>query len=111
MKFHAKTMVVAVMQGHVCWVHANVMKEEMAQIAKMVKCMAELLNAIECFFMITVFCHQRDTPSCNNNLVNVACRLLNTSGQPVPQICTEFGDTQVSYNFCLFLCCLYVYCT
>ena len=42
LKFHAKTMVVAVMQGQVCWVHASVMKEELAHIVKKVKCDVEI---------------------------------------------------------------------
>ena len=34
------------MEGHACWVHASVMKEEMAHIAKMVKWLTELLVCI-----------------------------------------------------------------
>ena len=47
-----------------------------------------------------VDCIQRNTPSCDRNLAEAACRVLNSSNmQSVPQICMDLREVSLIYYF------------
>ena len=87
------------MLGHVSWVHASVMEEEVVTIVNKVRtrctCMVYLMLM---HYVTAVDCIQRNTPSCDRNLVEAVCRDLNNSNMQlaVPQICMDLREVSVT---------------
>ena len=85
------------MLEHVSWEHASVMKEEVVTIVNKVRSSCTCIVCLMLMHVTAVDCIQRNSPSCDRNLAEAACHVLNNANmQAVPQICMDLLEVSVT---------------